>query len=501
VNRRNGTLILIVLLFFAVVCEGIARAEELEERLNSPDRSNEAVENGILKDENGLEKKDYQRDPGGKEFLLDTLYHYGFLWFFRLFYVRQKEDRIFDTSFSKWIDNITEAPVWDDEDSFFTNFVIHPLFGAEYYLFYRARGHSVWASALGSFIQSTLFEYAIEGLVETPSLQDLIFTPAIGTPLGIVLENASEWLVERDNSVAKVAGHIVNPTRIFFKDTKFGILNPLTGSFAFQGPFTITPNKSRSLEFAYPFFLESPIPVGRVMGSFEVIDLEKNFGGQFILYSLRADFPSSDQRYGVYLKYPYSGVQNVSLDGEEIDNGFEFSNLLLGGKFLLLNSEDFSVSGGLEIIPPTAFKDNKDRLKAVDNYGRDFPLYLASAVTVSPYVSTAAKRSAVSLMGSLGVDLIFNADKLEEDNFETRIKYSSAVGVEIPVLACPALFVEFNGYTLATANTLKKTDIFLTPGLRFGKRFSPGFGLQIPLAGRSADIANASFVVDFQVRF
>lgn len=499
-NKRKGPLILLFIFFFTVISEGIVRAEELEDRLNSLTPSNEAVEEGKPGDENGSEKG-YENDAAVKEFLLDTAYHYGFLWFFRFFYVRQKEDRIFDTSFSKWIDNITQAPVWDDEDSFFTNFVIHPLFGAEYYLFYRARGHSVWGSALGSFIQSALFEYAIEGLVETPSLPDLIFTPAIGTPLGIVLENVSDWLVERDNSVAKVAGHIVNPTRIFFKDTKFGILNPLTGSFAFQGPFTITPNKSRSFEFSYPFFLEPPIPVGRVMGSFEVVDLEKNVGGQFILYSLRVDFPSSDNRYGVYLKYPYSGVNNVTLDGDELDNGFEFSNLLIGGKFLLFNAEDFSVSGGLEVIPPTAFKDNKDRLKAVDNYGRDFPLYLASAVTVSPYISAGVKRKQLSLLGSFGVDLIFNADKFEEDNFETRIKYATALGANVPVVASPCLFVEFNGYTLVTANTIEKTDIFLTPGLRFGKRYSPGFGVQIPLAGRSEDIANASFIVDFQVRF
>ena len=499
-NKRKGPLILLVLFFFTVIGEGIVRAEELEDRLNSLTPSNEAVEEGKPGDENGPEKR-YARDPGVKEFLLDTVYHYGFLWAGRFFYVRQKEDRIFDTSFSKWIDNITQAPVWDDEDSFFTNFVIHPLFGAEYYLFYRARGHSVWASAIGSFVQSALFEYAIEGLVEPPSLQDLIFTPAIGTPLGIVLENVSDWLVERDNSVAKVAGHLVNPTRIFFKDTKFGILNPLTGSFAFQGPFSITPNKSSSLELSYPFFLEPPIPVGKVTGTFEVVDLKRRVGGQFIFYSARVEFPSSDNRYSVYLKYPYAGVNNVTLDGDELDNGFEFSNLLFGGKFLLLNSEDFSVSGGIEIIPPTAFKDNKDRLKAVDNYARDFPLYLAGAVTVSPYVSAAVKRSPVSLLGSFGVDLIFNADKLEEDNFETRIKYSSAVGAEIPVLASPALFVELNGYTLVTANTIKKTDIFLTPGLRFGKRYSPGFGVQIPLAGRSEDIANASFIVDFQVRF
>ncbi|MBI2486659.1 MAG: DUF3943 domain-containing protein [Deltaproteobacteria bacterium] len=499
-NKLKRHLILLVLFFFTVIGDGIGRAEDLEDRLDSLAPPNDVIEKGKPGDENGSEKE-YEKDPGLKEFLLDTVYHYGFLWAGRFFYVRNKDDRIFDTSFSKWIDNITKAPVWNDEDAFDTNFIIHPLFGAEYYLFYRARGHSVWASALGSFVQSALFEYAIEGLVETPSLPDLIFTPAIGTPFGIVLENLSDWLVERDNSAAKVAGHFVNPMRIFFKDTKFGILNPLTGAFAFQGPFSITPNKSRSFELSYPFFLEPPIPVGRVVGSFEVVDLDKKVGGQFIFYSIRVDFSSSDNRYGVYLKYPYSGVNNVTVNGVEIDNGFEFSNLLIGGKFLIVNSEDFSISGGLEVIPPTAFKDNKDRLKTVDNYGRDFPLYLASAVTVSPYISAAVKRRQISLLGSLGVDLIFNADKFEEDNFETRIKYASAVGAEVPVLASPSLFVEFNGYTLVTANTIEKTDIFLTPGLRFGKRYSPGFGVQIPLTGRSADIANASFIVDFQVRF
>ena len=93
---------------------------------------------------------DGDEEPGFKQFLKDTAIHYGFMWAVRFFYVRNKNDRIFDTSFSKWIDNITEAPVWDDEDSFVTNLVYHPLFGAEYYLFYRARGHSVLMSGLGS---------------------------------------------------------------------------------------------------------------------------------------------------------------------------------------------------------------------------------------------------------------------------------------------------------------------------------------------------------------
>jgi len=47
----------------------------------------------------------------------------------------------------------------------------------------------ILVSALGAAVQSTLFEYTVEGTVERPSLQDLISTPVVGTALGIVLDN------------------------------------------------------------------------------------------------------------------------------------------------------------------------------------------------------------------------------------------------------------------------------------------------------------------------
>jgi hypothetical protein len=213
------------------------------------------------------------------------------------------------------------------------------------------------------------------------------------------------------------------------------------------------------------------------------------------------DLPSSNNLYGIYIKIPYAGVNNVTFDGDDINEGFEFGNIMIGGKAVAFDSPQFSVAGGLELTLPTAFKDNIDRLETVVNFPRDFPLYLTKATTLSPYLSAAVQKRNLSLLGNLGIDFILNADNFEGDEFEARIKYGAAMGLDTSLPVSPHLFVEFNGYTLLSASSIEKTDLFFTPGVRLGKKFSPGFGLQIPVTGTSADIANASFIVDFQARF
>ncbi|HSE83704.1 MAG TPA: DUF3943 domain-containing protein [Thermodesulfobacteriota bacterium] len=498
------TLLLVLCLIFGGQSVGKAEPAGCCELENSGDSSKGVAGDEEIQAEDLFKpQEDYGGDePGFKRYLKDTAIHYGFMWAGRLFYVRNKNERIFDTSFSEWIDNITKAPVWDDEDSFVTNLVYHPLFGAEYYLFYRARGHSVWASAIGSFIQSTLFEYTIEGLVETPSGKDLVYTPGVGVPMGIAMENISEWLIKRENTAAKVAAYIVNPTRIFIQDRKFGIMNPLTGTFAFQTPIVMTPATSKALALGYPFSIEPPVPLGRFVGDFEWIWLDEEFGnGDFIFYSIRVDLPSSNNLYGIYIKVPYAGVNNVTFDGDDISDGFEFSNVMIGGKLVAFDSRRYSVAGGLELILPTAFKDNIDRLKTVVNYHDNFPLYLTKATTISPYISASVQKRNLSLIGNLGIDFILNADNFEGDEFEARIKYGTAMGLETSLPVSPHFFVEFNGYTILSASSIEKTDLFLTPGVRLGKKWSPGFGIQIPVTGASADIAKAGFIVDFQARF
>jgi len=110
------------------------------------------------------------------------------------------------------------------------------------------------------------------------------------------------------------------------------------------------------------------------------------------------------------------------------------------------------------------------------------------------------EKGNISLQSNLGFDLVFNAKELEGNALESRVKYGMAAGVDLPVPMDPKVFVEFNGYTFISSKDNGRTDLFITPGFRFGKKYSPGFGLQVPITGASSLIA-ASFLFDFQARF
>lgn len=97
--------------------------------------------------------------------------------------------------FSEWEENVKSGPV-RDEDGFLINFVGHPISGAGYHIVARHAGASGWEAFGFSVMMSTVFwEYGIEALIETPSIQDLIFTPVIGSLIGeafIALEKRIE---------------------------------------------------------------------------------------------------------------------------------------------------------------------------------------------------------------------------------------------------------------------------------------------------------------------
>lgn len=82
----------------------------------------------------------------------------------------------------KWWDNVTH-PTWDDDD-FYINYLLHPYWGATYYVRGRERHLSRWQSFGYSALLSTLYEYGAEALFERPSYQDLIVTPVLGSLLG-----------------------------------------------------------------------------------------------------------------------------------------------------------------------------------------------------------------------------------------------------------------------------------------------------------------------------
>jgi len=85
-------------------------------------------------------------------------------------------------SLSKWTENVRN-PIWDD-DRWWVNYVLHPYWGATYYIRARERGFKRMQSFWYSVLLSTLYEYGVEALFEPVSYQDLFVTPVAGALLG-----------------------------------------------------------------------------------------------------------------------------------------------------------------------------------------------------------------------------------------------------------------------------------------------------------------------------
>lgn len=464
------------------------------------------IENTEIYDSTELTDEDLTSKPGTREFLRDSTIYYSALWIFRMFYVRNKNARIFDTSLSKWGNNISQFPVSDDGDQFFTNYVVHPFAGMMSFLYYRQMEHELWVAALGSALQSTLFEYTIEGLVETPSLSDLIFTPLIGVPVGYGLERTSDWFYNTNSKLGKVAAHLINPMRNLIDDRKIALFNPLTGQYEFKGTFqtTLPTHKQKSIQYSYPVLFEPALPTGYFRAFIEVAEMGDQFNnGEFIFYHVKAEFPSKDHLYSAYIRVSQAGVNNINGEKVRVRDGFELANILLGGKSVLYKTENSAYTAGLEVILPLAYKDNVNRLKTiVDNSLRDFPFYVRKTLTFTPYFSTLHYHKWLSIQNNIALDVVTRARKLEGDGIETRLKYNSSVGVSPPwELTDAVIFGEFNGITTFTADTFKNTDLSLAVGTRIGRRFSPGFTARFPLNGTTDDNTRFSYTVDMTIRF
>ncbi|WP_177418267.1 DUF3943 domain-containing protein [endosymbiont of Lamellibrachia barhami] len=89
-------------------------------------------------------------------------------------------------SFSKWWDNVTN-PIWDG-DHWWINYILHPYWGMAYYTRARERGYDEMSSFWASVAFSSMYEFGLEALFEPVSIQDLIFTPVIGSMLGYYVE-------------------------------------------------------------------------------------------------------------------------------------------------------------------------------------------------------------------------------------------------------------------------------------------------------------------------
>lgn len=106
---------------------------------------------------------------------------------------------------SNWIKKIEKGPVVDPDD-LWLNLAGHPYAGSIYYLQARRAGFNWAFSTFYSFLNSTfLWEYGIEGFAETPSWQDLVLTPAIGSMWGELSYLAITKIRENDSKIGDSA--------------------------------------------------------------------------------------------------------------------------------------------------------------------------------------------------------------------------------------------------------------------------------------------------------
>ena len=312
-----------------------------------------------------------------RSFIKDSAVINYFLWGGRILYVRNKDSKIFNTSLKKWGSNITK-PELDDGDSFATNYLYHPYFGALYYQVYRDLGYEKHDAYLGTILQSTLWEFTIEGTVEKPSIIDLIVTPGLGIPLGLYFEKLNKQLSNSDSFFAKTASYLINPTRLFLKEGDLGIANPLSGTFMIYKPF-----KYRDMRHDI-----SPLSLSGVSMDTYFFDVKQyRGGGTDILYLLETSFVDSSNEMNLSIRFPWAGAY----DGNDkeygvVDNGFEIGNMSVAFSKILEKEELFYLGSSLDVnfASSSIWGDKKDRLEKLHANSLILKDVLHDSTVISP---------------------------------------------------------------------------------------------------------------------
>ena len=351
-------------------------------------------------------------------FLKDTLSINSFLWAGRIIYVRNKDSKIFDTNAKKWGKNILNPEI-NDGDSFATNYLYHPYFGALYYQVYRDLGYDKNDAFLGTIIQSTLWEFTIEGTVEKPSIIDLVVTPGLGIPLGLYFEKINIELYESDSKLKKTLSYLINPARLFFDEGNLGFINPLTKTFMIYKPFSYRdhsgPDKFLSL---------SGISVNSHIFNVK----QYRGGGVDILYSLRANFVNTENNLSLRFRFPWAGAYDGNdKDYNVVDNGFEIGNTEIGLTKLVIGNENIYAGYDLALNLPTTslWGDKKNRLEKLHSNSLIIKDVLHNSTILSPkfYIG----NNLISF--SFSSEIFLNSQEYSDDSEELFLVYDTKISL------------------------------------------------------------------------
>ena len=256
-------------------------------------------------------------------------------------------------------------------------------------------------------------------------------------------------------------------------------------------------------QIPYSFFLEHPYSITGLRGNIEFIDTDND--GWLIMNSYRADINLYRNLLGVYAKLPFSGITNF---GSNNQSDYDFGNLSLGTKFVLLNLDNAVLTTGFEVFFPTA--GNGLGSLAGQEYFKDVAAFADDAWTFKPYAAFGVSQGIFAFQANLDFDILTNAEKLNTvfdtggDSTQLIIKYGAAGSVtpDLPLPFSTSFLLEL---LLASSTTFDNniTGAYLTPGLRFGGQIvSVGAGVEIPFGSNEVtDFANVGFVLDLVIRF
>jgi hypothetical protein len=207
--------------------------------VESPPEPQETADGGPTLADLGVTDSEFER-PGLKWWAIDTAVISSVTWGATLAFNSNIREGVMSSSGKQWLENISQAPEWNDGSDAVTNYVAHPLLGAGWFLTYRSRGHGFIASSLGLIFQSFWLEYAVEGPHNVPSAHDLLMTPLLGIPIGYGLDSLSVYLLKKDRKPLRYLGYVFNPFRLLptAKNQEWSVaIDPARKSFAVSGRF------------------------------------------------------------------------------------------------------------------------------------------------------------------------------------------------------------------------------------------------------------------------
>jgi hypothetical protein len=301
-----------------------------------------------------------------------SMFIYG-LGVFAVLAVMPEETTGWDKSsdiFSKWVNNVKSGPVWD-RDNFSYNYLGHLYTGGIYYQVARKSGYRQWDSFFYSFLMSTFYwEYGIEAFAETPSIQDLVFTPLAGWVYGEWAYQTEMDIRDKDNKVAGSA--LLGSVSLFLLDPIDSIgrgLNRLA--------------RRPLVKAGYGYFSYSAVPLGTETDHQLYLNMRFPLGGSpypVMREPKRIEHPGDPVDYSIV---GFSGGAGHSvLDAKwGMENG-DYSKVTLGVYFTPWLSSRLAYAWG--------HVQEKETGKSVqyENYSLDLQFYLNPAGKIRPYFTT-----------------------------------------------------------------------------------------------------------------